>query len=163
MAAKYVVWLIWNSLSDLHYFFFPQSFMIRKYSCQWIDGQLINSIASHDLLQVLILCIPFSFYLGRWVLTHKHTQHMGCGRCNKSNESYTCGLDGGNMLCSKCFSSLSISLWLFVEDGADVWHIILFCLVQNTVFKGQPSKPDHSNVPCAVFWYSSICMTNLKL
>jgi hypothetical protein len=37
------------------------------------------------------------------ILSHQHTYHMGCWWCHKPNESDSCGLNGGNMLCSMCF------------------------------------------------------------
>ena len=62
-----------------------------------------------------------------------------------------------------------VFFWVFVCVGQLLmvdWsysYVDLVCLIyscirymQNTVFGGKPSKPDHSNIPCAVFWYDFI-------
>jgi hypothetical protein len=102
------------------------------------------------------------------ILSHQHTYHMGCWWCHKPNESDSCGLNGGNMLCSMCFLWSAFCFFIFVSFFfllllppflailQFIWFsvdlFLMYCM-QKTVFAGQPTKPDYNHIPCAVFRY----------
>lgn len=80
---------------------------------------------------------------------------MGRGRCYKQNEPYSCGINGGNLLfgtINQLFNLVISFNIIFVADFLFLFAelTILLCL-QKTVFGGQPTKPDYSFIPCAVF------------
>jgi hypothetical protein len=105
---------------------------------------------------------------GWWILSHQHTYYMGCWWCHEPNESDSCGLNGGNMLCSMCFLwsafrffiFISFFFWLLLPPFWAILQFIWFSVdlflmycMQKTVFAGQPTKPDYNHIPCAVFRY----------
>jgi len=52
---------------------------------------------------------------GWWILSHQHTYYMGCWWCHEPNESDSCGLNGGNMLCSMCFLWSAFRFFIFIS------------------------------------------------